>query len=112
MLLYFYSENLEPQSEGATSKLPKSQDFRRFDSDTSHTTEVFKAKETLNKNIKIIHLLTVAKTGGRGTPHFARLQTVLNPKFIFPHSGHVQSPSLRESNVTHYKVREFDRMNN
>lgn len=36
-------------------------------------------------------------TGGRGAPHFPRLQTTLNPKFTFPHLGQVQSPSFREA---------------
>ena len=38
-------------------------------------------------------------TGGRGAPHFPRLQTTLNPKFTFPHLGQVQSPSFREAGI-------------
>jgi hypothetical protein len=38
-------------------------------------------------------------TGGRGAPHFPRLQTILNPKFTFPHLGQVQSPSFREAGI-------------
>lgn len=49
------------------------------------------------KYSNFIWLLTVAKTVGRGAPHFVRLQTVLNPKFTFPHCRQVQSPSLRKS---------------
>jgi len=51
-------------------------------------------------NNRILQLTGVA--GGRGAPHFSRLQTILNPKLTFPHLGQVQSPSLREAGIDKY----------